>query len=171
MEGQGSQRFVVQVGGPVGPADLELLPDPSEQVRLTTVLLVQLSATTACLALARNLRALGLRFDFSGRLSDRSYGRRVPAVLPGAANTYELTTAGAIRAEVLSSLAEHAKVLHQSTRYSFADAVSMGLVLSRLLERGAEIEHALKHGNSSRAAGPRWSSTGRTVLVREREST
>ena len=43
---------------------------------------------------------------------------------------------------VEATLSDYIGPLHVSSRYSFADAVLMGDVLTRLLDRGAELEHS-----------------------------
>lgn len=132
-----NRRFMVQVSGRSAPTDLEGIDRAKERVELTTSLHVTVRDQAALQGLLRRLHDLGL--DLVDVHESGTAG--VPTV---AGRDYEIRVQGPIGEIVESTLSDYIGPLRLSTRFAFPDAVLMGTVLSRLLERGADLEHAIE---------------------------
>lgn len=132
------KRFMLQVGGRHQLADLD------RRVRTATVLQAVVRDQAALQGLLRRISDLGLNlveFHESTEEGGGALGPDVGNPLPPR-RVYDVTIDGPIGGLVEESLAEYIEIVGVSTRYTFTDAVLMGDVLTQLLARGADLEHA-----------------------------
>jgi hypothetical protein len=138
------RRFILQVSGRQAPGDLAGIDHVVDRVRLSSVLRASVRDQAALHGLLRRVHDLGLSLldlHEAGASPSRS----------GTERDYEVTVDGPVGEVVETTLVDYIGPLHVSSRYSFTDPVLMGEVLSRLLERGADLEHAGEQSNDSDA--------------------
>ncbi len=129
------RRFTLQVSGRHASGDtagIDALPD---RVRLTSVVRVSVRDQAALHGLLRRVHDLGLSLVDLHKVA-------APGARPSAHQDYEVTVDGPVGEVVETALCDFIGPIQVSSRYTFADPVVMGEVLNRLLERGAELEHA-----------------------------
>jgi len=129
------RRFILQVAGRHAPGDLADIDHAWDRVSLSTVLRVKVRDQAALQGLLRQVHDLGLS------LLDLHEATGPPRH-PKAERDYEVTVEGPVGEVVETTLSDHIGPIHVSSRYSFIDPVVMGEVLTRLLDRGADLEHA-----------------------------
>ena len=138
------RTFMLQVGGRHQP---EVLGDGAildGRGRLATVLQVVVRDQAALQGLLRLISDLGLSLvevHESGERGDSSGGPGVRELI-SPCRAYDVTVDGPIGVLVEETLADHIEIVRVSTRYTFSDAALMGEVLTRLLSRGVDLEHA-----------------------------
>jgi hypothetical protein len=136
------RRFIVQVSGRHSSADLAGIDQARERVRLSTVLRASVRDQAALQGLLHRVHDLGLSLvevhevDWPDSHSDSD-------------RAFDVTVDGPVGATVESMLTDYIGPIRVSSRYSFADAVVMGKVLTRLLNRGADLEHTLEQPDSA----------------------
>jgi hypothetical protein len=135
------RRFILQVSGHPASGDVAGIDHVADRVRLSTVLRANVRDQAALQGLLRRIHDLGL--SLLG-LRDAS----TPGESPNAQRSYEVTVDGPVGEVVEEALTDYIGPIHVSSRYSFADPVLMGEVLTRLLDRGAELEHASEQGTA-----------------------
>jgi hypothetical protein len=135
------RRFILQVSGRHASGDTAGIDHVRDQIRLSTVLRANVRDQAALQGLLRRVHDLGLSLV---DLHDAG----TPGESPNAQRSYEVTVDGPVGEVVEETLTDYIGPIHVSSRYSFADPVLMGQVLTRLLDRGAELEHASEQGNS-----------------------
>ena len=129
------RRFILQVSGRHASSDLTGIGYAADSIRLSTVLRVNVRDQAALQGLLRRVHDLGLALvDLHEAPSPRHR--------PGAEREYEVTVEGPLGEAVETTLSDYIGPIHVSSRYSFSDAAFMGDVLTRLLDRGAELEHS-----------------------------
>ncbi len=129
------RRFIVQVSGRHEPTDFLGNEQDTDRIHVTTVLRARVRDQSALHGLLRRVHDLGLcllELHEAGRLDGRSTGER----------DYWLAVEGPLGELTESALVDFIGPVHVSTRYSFADPMRMSVALTRLLDRGAELEHA-----------------------------
>lgn len=129
------RRFILQVSGRHSPGDLVGIDHVPDRIRISTVLRARIRDQSALQGLLRRLHDLGLSLvdlHEAGRLDRQRNAER----------DYLLTVEGPVGEAVETTLSDFIGPMQVSSRYSFADPVLMGEVLTRLLDRGAELEHA-----------------------------
>lgn len=136
------RRFIVQVGGRHALADLAGLDYEPAAVKLSTVLHVRVRDQAALQGLLHRLHDLGLSLI-------EVHDVTVPFEGDEAERAFEVTVEGPIGELVESALSDYIGPFRISSRYSFAEAAQMGAVLTRLLARGADIEHAVEQTKAS----------------------
>lgn len=129
------RRFIVQVSGRHEPWDFLENEQAADRIRVTTVLRATIRDQSALQGLLRRVHDLGLNL-----VELHEAGR--PDGPSAAEREYRLTVEGPLGEMTESALVDFIGPIHVSTRYSFADPLRMGAVLTRLLDRGAELEHA-----------------------------
>jgi hypothetical protein len=138
------RRFVLQVSGHHASGDFAGIEHASDRVRLSTVLRAGVRDQAALQGLLRRVHDLGLSLIDLHEAS----------ITGGQANgqrRYEVTVDGPVGEVVEAELSDYIGPIDVSSRYSFADPVLMGEVLTRLLDRGAELEHAGEQEDASLA--------------------
>ena len=135
------RRFILQVSGRHASGDVAGIDHVPDRVRLSTVLRVNVRDQAALQGLLRRVHDLGLSLV---DLHDAG----TPGDSPNAQRSYEVTVDGPVGEVVEEALSDYIGPIHVSSRYSFADPVLMGEVLTRLLGRGAELEHASEQGTA-----------------------
>jgi hypothetical protein len=139
-----AKRFMLQVGGRHQASDLEGIGLLDGRVRLSTVLQARARDQAALQGLLRRINDLGLdlvQFHESReqvseeREPDPHRSRPSPRV-------FVVTVAGPMGDLAAAALADYIEVVSVSARYDFTDTVLMGEVLTRVLARGAVLEHA-----------------------------
>jgi hypothetical protein len=140
------RRFVLQVSGHYQPGDLDQVGHLGDRVRLTTVLLARVRDQAALQGLLRRVNDLGLslvevRETLEAPDPPTGPGMPIPITPPRA---FEVAVDGPVGDVVASALADHIELLHVSSRYTFTDPLLMGEVLTRLLNRGADLERAME---------------------------
>lgn len=135
------RRFILQVSGRHASGDTAGIDHVPDRVRLSTVLQASVRDQAALQGLLRRVHDLGLNLV---DLHDAS----TPDGTPSAQRSYEITVDGPVGEVVEEALSEYIGPIHVSSRYSFADPVLMGEVLTRILGRGAELEHASEQGTA-----------------------
>lgn len=138
------RRFILQVGGRPQRADLDHIADLVGRVRLSTVLHAVVRDQAALQGLLRRIHDLGLSlvevheaFDSTATEGDPKARLTAPSE-----RVYEVTVDGPVGALAEGTFRDYIEVTRLSTLYTFSDPVPMGEVLTRLLARGAELEHA-----------------------------
>ena len=129
------RSFILQVGGRHAAGDLAGIEQVADRIRLSTVLRARVRDQAALQGLLRRVHDLGLT------LIDLHGASTLPGN-PSGERDYEVTVEGPVGELVEASLSDHVGPIRMSSRYCFSDPVLMGAVLTRLLERGAELEHA-----------------------------
>lgn len=129
------RRFILQVSGRHSPGDLIGIDHVPDRIRISTVLQTRIRDQSALQGLLRRLHDLGLSL-VELHEAGRPNGQR------SAERDYRLTVEGPVGEVVETTLSDFIGPMQVSSRYSFADPVLMGEVLTRLLDRGAELEHA-----------------------------
>lgn len=135
------RRFILQVSGHHASGDTAGIDHVADRVRLSTVLRASVRDQAALQGLLRRIHDLGLSLV---DLHDAG----TPGESPNAQRSYEVTVDGPVGEVVEEALSDYIGPIHVSSRYSFADPVLMGEVLTRLLDRGAELEHASEQGTA-----------------------
>jgi hypothetical protein len=132
------RRFVLQVRGRHAPGDLAGLDQALGRISSSTVLRAHVRDQAGLHGLLRRVHDLGLDLVELHEASE-------PAGAPGDGHEVEITVDGPVGELIEATLSDYIGPLHVSSRYSFGNAVAMGEVLTRLLGRGAELEHAGEH--------------------------
>lgn len=129
------RRFILQVSGRQSSGDLAGIDHAADRVMASTVLRVCVRDQAALQGLLRRIHDLGLSLlDLHEAARPRN---RAPAELQ-----FDVTVDGPVGELVEAALSDFVGPIQVSSRYSFSDAVVMGEVLVRLLNRGADLEHA-----------------------------
>lgn len=129
------RSFLLQVSGRHAAGDLAGIEQVADRIRLSTVLRARVRDQAALQGLLRRVHDLGLT------LIDL-HGARARPGHPSGERDYEVTVEGPVGELAETSLSDHVGPIRLSSRYGFSDPVTMGEVLTRLLERGAELEYA-----------------------------
>jgi hypothetical protein len=142
------RRFIVQVSGRHEPRDFVGHEQDSDLIHVTTVLRATVRDQSALQGLLRRAHDLGLS------LVELHEAGRPDGPVP-AEREYRLTVEGPLGEITESALVDFIGPIQVSTRYSFADPLPMSAVLTRLLDRGAELEHAGDQEESAEGASAR----------------
>ena len=135
-------RFILQVSGRQSPGDLAGLGAADGGVTTSTVLLVGVRDQAALQGLLRRIHDLGLNLV---DLHEAYEGDRGTA----SGRHVLVTVDGPVGELVETTLQDHIGPMRVSSRSAFADAAVMGEVLTRLLARGAELEHASEQSTAA----------------------
>jgi len=127
--------FILQVAGRPSADDLAGIEDASDRITLTTVLRVDVRDQAALQGLLHRIHDLGLSLITLHDVPQASASPRDD-------RTFEITVVGPVGELVQTTLCDYAGPIGMSSRYTFTDTTLMGVVLTRLLGRGAELEHA-----------------------------
>jgi FAD/FMN-containing dehydrogenase len=137
------RRFVLQVGGHARAADTDLV-NHVDRVGVSTQFQLRVRDQAALHGLLRRIFDLGLtllevQVAPHGIVPDGDVHAQIPVT---GEREYKVAVSGAVDGFIEDTLGDHGDVLHVSTQYVFTDPLTMGAVLTRLLDRGAEIELA-----------------------------
>lgn len=140
------RNFVLQIQGPPAASDLAGVDRVHERVQFSTVLRVSVRDQAALQGLLRRVNDLGLTL-LDLHAADSPHGQ------PTDGRGYEVTVDGPVGEVAVASLSDYVGPVQTSSRFAFHDPVLMGQVLTRLLDRGADLEYPGEPRDSTGGAG------------------